>query len=82
MTEHTPGRLLWDQGDIGAETPHPYCDIYTDDETIIAQVNDCIGKALGAANARRLCAAWNACKDIPTEVLEGVNLEVVARVRP
>lgn len=68
-TAHTAEPWNWDQGDIGTDYSHLYCDIYTEDETIIAQVNDKISKKIGAANARRIVACVNACAGVDTEKL-------------
>lgn len=56
-TKWTPGPWNWDAGDIGAEASQPYCNVFTDDETIIATVNDRFNRQQGRANARLMAAA-------------------------
>ncbi len=74
MTEATPRPWDWDQGDIGQDYARPYCTIFTpDDEIIIAEVNDCIDKEIGAANARLIVRAVNA-HDALVKALEATTI--------
>ena len=89
MTEHTPGplTLVVDSGDEFEDGPMIYIDCAEGaragmDHPKARTIVDPESGVLTIADARRLIACWNACQPIPTEVLEGVNLEVVAKVRP
>jgi hypothetical protein len=65
MKAYTKGPWHWDSGDIGIEYSRQYSDIYTDDETIIAEINWHIPEH--EANAHLIAAApdlYNALKDV------------------
>ena len=71
MSEHTKERWDFDYGYVPPDGPKRYADIYDDNETIIAQVNDCIPE--GIANGKRIVACVNACQGIKNpEVLPEV----------
>lgn len=65
MSTHTPGPWLFDYGDIGETEDVRYADIYTHDEIIIAEVNDCIPEFINNGHllkaAPQLLEALKAC---------------------
>lgn len=60
-TQHTPGRLK-------LFTVYAIPELHTQDGVFVA----CTSHPDGEADARRMVAAWNACLEIPTELLENL----------
>lgn len=63
--EHTPGKLR-----AAKASPSYDALIYENGEPVFDYTRDDDGLHFAPEDARRLCACWNACQNIPTESLE------------
>ena len=74
MSGHTPGPM--NRNPFPPQKPLEVAGLH------LAHFSKGAGGGIPEANARRICAAWNACEGIPTEALEaGVVKDILEALR-
>jgi hypothetical protein len=83
MSKQIKGPWHWDQGDIGADHSVKYCQVFDNEESVIADINDQGDPALGAKRARLIAAAPDLLEALQEirQMLCG-RPDISARLRP